>query len=433
MLHRTWRLGAFALGLPLTITAISISTEARASGPGCQPNPPVPNLEVRAGFTDFMADSDVTMIKSVLPRLGDAETDAAMRNADTMWYDETSMTFLYQDSVESVVGGRANCVGRLVGERNRGNVIGKLLNFFGPDFRFLFPFRKAAGTDAVTNSKVVNFWVPPKKDGRVMPVKYWKQANRGRWHWVFPVGTLFGEVLMQKSPDGTFYPFEIRTRKRYLDGWAVDVFRPFTNADALADAIVAKRPDWESDVKLRAAVAHLRTKTNLTRNTMHSVAFTRVFPDIVGALDVIPDLGDAQLVQELLREPFQSTEGKIWKEGGGLETYAPGSAADFGIVPKGYEMGMIPVNEVSCNRCHVETGHPLKDFEFDLVLYGEVWGEDRAFTWHLFDANDYVFDTWDEADSPTRRVNPRLAQAGLIVQQRPAANDPDYKQLPVPY
>ncbi len=433
MAHRILGVGALAHTLPLIVSGF-ISTHAFASGPGCEPHQPIPNLEVRNGFTDFMADSDLVVVKSALPTVANVDINAAMRGADTMWYDEASMVFLYQDSVESVVGGRANCVGRMVGERNRDNVIGKLLNYFGPDYKFLFPFRKAAGTDNVTNSRVVNFWLPPKKDGRVMPVKYWKQSNRGRWHWVFPVGTLFGEVLFQKGPDGNLYPFEVRTRKRYLDGWAVDMFRPFTSADALANAIVAKRPEWEDNAKLKAAVTHLRTKTNLTRNTMHSVAYSAVFPDIVGALDIIPDIGEARVIAELLRDTtFQSVEGKIWKEGGGLETYAPGSGADFGIVPKGYEMGMIPVNEVSCNRCHVETAHPLEDFESDLQLYGEVWGEDRTFTWHLFEPNDYIFDTWDQSDSPTRRVNPRLTQANLIIAQRPAANDPDYKQLPVPF
>ena len=39
-----------------------------------------------------------------------------------------------------------------------------------------------------------------------------------------------------------------------------------------------------------------------------------------------------------------TAEGAIWKEHGGKETYAPSGEGDFGIVPKGYEMGMIPVN-----------------------------------------------------------------------------------------
>src|SRR5690606_32497143 len=110
--------------------------------------------------------------KRVLPQVADSEVNDILHGEDTMWYDEDSMVFLYQDSIETVTGGRANCVGRDVGERNADNpAIAKLMNYFGPDYRFMFPFRTAAGTDNVTNSRVINFWAPPQKNGQTLPVR----------------------------------------------------------------------------------------------------------------------------------------------------------------------------------------------------------------------------------------------------------------------
>jgi hypothetical protein len=345
------------------------------------------------------------------------------------------MVFLYQDSVESVVGGRANCVGRKVGERNRSHPqIGKLLNYFGPDYRFKFPFRTAAGTDDASNVRVINFWAPPRANGQVLPVRWWKASARGRWHWVFPVGTVFGEVQYQQAPDQRWVVYEIRTRTRYLDGWIPNVFRPFARAEELAQAITAREPNWQSQPGVAAYVEHLRNANNLTPAQMVSEAFASVFPTIDGALDVLPALNQPELIYSLLREtPFQSVVGTIWKEGSGLETYAPGGAETFGIVPGRYKGGLLAVNEVSCNRCHNETGHWLADFEDDIVLYGEVWGEDRIFTWHLFKPHRFIFDTFDDSDSNSRMINDRMVRAGLLQEGRPQPSDMIYRQLPVPF
>jgi len=135
-------------------------------------------------------------------------------------------------------------------------------------------------------------------------------------------------------------------------------------------------------------------------------------------------------VIELLTEtPFVSTEGAVWKSNGALETYAPASLGNFSIVPKDYEMGMIPLNEVSCNRCHSHTGRRLGQFEFDIILYGEIWGEDQIFTWHLFKPHRYIYATWDDADG-SRKINTRMVEANLLKREKPSTSDPDYKPLP---
>lgn len=433
MAHRMTRSRAYA-GLLGFVALGGISFNALA-GP-CEFHAGPTNLAVRDGYTEFMPAAVVRPFKEVLPHVERAELDAAMRSEDSMWYDEGSMVFLYQDSVESVVGGRANCVARDVGERNASHPkISKLKNYFGPDYRFRFPFRMAAGTDNVTNVRVLNFWTPPKdSDGRALPVRWWKQSARGRWHWVFPVGTVFGEVMYEQAPNGQWYVFEVRMRKRYLDGWEIDLFRPFLTATAMADEVVTQRPNWQSDAEIARLVYHLRSPNTLTPYRLTTDVYRLAFPDIEGALDKLPDVSDSQLIIRLLTgTTFKSAEGAIWKEHGALETYAPAAEGNFSIVPKGYEIGMVAVNEVSCNRCHDQTGRKLGDFDFDVSAYGEVWGEDRIFTWHMFEPNRNIFGTFDDSDSNTRRPNPRLVRAGLLKNERPAVNDTIYKALPTPF
>jgi hypothetical protein len=398
---------------------------------GCQFKAPQVGTEVRPGYNEWMDKNRLAPFKNALPEVDEPEISAILKSSDTMWYDEASMIFLYQDSIESVVGGRANCVGRSVGENPPAPEVGKLKNFFGPDYRFVFPFRKAAGTDNVTNEAVINFWAPPKVNGKTLPVKYWRAGSRGHWYWTFPFGTVFGEILFEKADNGSYYVFEIRTRKRYRDGWSVNLFRPFATAEDLASAIIQRRPDWQQDANLMQVVNHLRNPATLTPYTLASKGFASVFQAIQGALDIVPDIADKSLVRDLLTTTkFISMEGKVWKKNGALETYAPSSAGEFSIVPKGYEAGMLAVNEVSCTRCHTETSRKIAHFDFDTQLYGEIWGEDRIFTWHPFDPNtSHIYATFDDADG-SRLVNNRLVQAGLLVQEKPSSNDANYKPLP---
>lgn len=401
----------------------------------CEPPSTQPTgLTVKDGYMDFLSPSELQPLKVRLPSVGDAEVESRMQSPDTMWYDEESMVFLYQDSIETVVGGRANCVGRKVGEANVAiPAIHKLVNYFGPDFRFGFPFRTAAGTDDVTNVKILNFWSPPRRNGSVLPVKYWRASARSRWNWTFPVGTLFGEVLFERGSDGNWYVFEIRTRKRYLDGWDPNVFRPFPRAEDMAKAVEAIEPDWYMSTDLRGLVRFLRDSSTLVPHRLESPAYGPLFPPVNGALDPLPAIQNEGLIRTLLtKTQFVSTEGKIWKENASLQTYAPGSQSNFHIVPKNYKMGLIPVNEVSCNRCHSETGRRLGELEFDIQLYGEIWGEDRIFTWHLFEPNPRIYDTWDDADV-SRKVNPKMMTARLLINQNPGAGDADYKPLPSAY
>jgi hypothetical protein len=415
----------------IALAAASLAAPRLQAEP-CQYAPQPTGLSTRAGYVEFMPAPQLAPFLAALPRIDDPAVDALLRSPDTMWYDDKSMVFSYQDSEEFVVGLRANCVGRVIAEMSRDQPqVGKLLQLFGPDYRFDYPFRTAAGTDGGPNVRALNFWVPPRGvDGKALPVRWWKTSARGRWRWLFPKGTVLGEVLFEVGPDGRLYPFEVRTRQRYLDGWSVAAYRPFLTAASLSAAVKNARPNWPQNAALSDLIAHLDDPNTLVETRLTAPVFAAVFPPMTGALDKLPPFGDDALVEELLQgQTFQSAEGAIWKENGTLETYAASSSAAFSIVPKDYTIGVVPVNEDGCNRCHTATGAHLGTFISDVSAYGEVWGEDRIFTWHLFEPREQIYGPWDD-NQGSRALNPRLVSAGLVQSGKPGAQDPVYRELP---
>lgn len=380
-------------------------------------------LATRTGYLDFIAPARLAPFKAKLPRVDDDKTMAALRDPDTVWYDELAMIFTYQDSQGDPRGLRANRVGYDTGINSTVPDIRKLVDYFEPN-TFKSPFKTVAGADHVPAGDLyaLNFWRLPKNGSGVRPVRYWNESN-GRWRWTFPIGTVFGEVLYMRAPDdGSWYVFEIRTRTRYAEGWDVAMFRPFASATEMAAAIRAARPGLGGD--LTSLVQHLERSDNLVAASLQGApVYQGIVAPITGALDFVPGTTDVALIKQLLTTTtFRSVEGAIWKEGGGKETYAPSTKAAFSVVPAQYAMGLIPVNEVSCKRCHDQTGRELGDLDDRIVLYGEMWGEDHIFTWHLFDAS---FDAFTVTDG-SRRINPRLVQAGMVQQGKPSTSDGAY-------
>jgi hypothetical protein len=255
---------------------------------------------------------------------------------------------------------------------------------------FKYPFAVAFGTDFTKDVYLLDFMALPKVDGKRLNVAYWVEGNR--WRWTFPIGTVMGEVLMIKAPAGlkqNYYAFEVRTRRRYKGGWIPNIYRPFTTATQLEGALISRNADWESKPNIKKVIEHLRsTETLIPRKITPTRPYQVAFKSLDGFLDFLPDFGDPQLVADLLSSsPFLSAEGKVWKAKGKQETYAASTKASFSVVPSNYDGGLIQVNEVSCNRCHQDAARPIGEFNDFTQLYGEIWGEDHIFTWHLFDEN----------------------------------------------
>jgi hypothetical protein len=380
----------------------------------------LPDSAFTAQAIDLMDPAKAAQLKALLPGTDDAALSAIFANPRTMWYDADSLKHVYQDSVTPILGVRANSIGRELAVDGQ--------KVFNTTKSFHFPFDVTAGMTFSDQTYNLNFWSLPERDGQLVPVA-WYQDDTTRWRWLFPVGTTFGEVMFLKDPQGALHVYEIRTRKRYADGWEVNAFRPFLTAPELAGAIVQRRPNWQSVPKLKTAVEALRSPATLTAKRLTSQYYTTTFEAVDGSLDAIPDLGDDALVKDLLTTAtFRSAEGKIWKQAGDKETYAASTAAAFSIVPKDYQGGLYPVNEVSCNRCHQDTGRQIGEFSFNSLLYGEIWGEDRIFTWHLFDESGNFYGAYDR----NRIMNRRFEAAGLVVRYEGGSDQPNtvYKELP---
>lgn len=385
------------------------------------------SLTTQSGYVDFMDPNEQEAMKELLPQLADTKLNDAMRSSRTMWYDDNAMVFVYQDSFGDPKGLRANRVGYDVGSNSSVPDIRLLVNYFKPG-KFRFPFGITAGADFHESDHVLYFWQPPVKNGKTLPVKYWK--NRSHFHWTFPVGTIFGEVLMINGPkEKDWHVFEVRVRERLKSSWKTSIFRPFVNAKQMAQAIQDERPNWQ-ETDLKALVNHLLDNTTLVDRTLDTEYYGKIVPDFKGSADYLPGTKDTALIHGFLKNRvFQDVMGTSWKKGNGKETFAAATKADFHIVPRDYIGGMFGTTEKACMTCHEHSGRPFKDLDSRVVLYGEIWGEDQIFTWHPFEIGTDSFTVSDGS----RRINKRLLSSGLLVREKPSSSDPNYEILPLPY
>jgi hypothetical protein len=371
---------------------------------------------------DLMPQGRLAEFAARVPCLAPGDLRATIESTRTFWYDKKSLTPGYQDSfgdnVVAPIGMRPNTIDSSLIDTA---VPGGHAQIFVEHGVFHFPFGKPIG--GVTNVEVVDFWQLPQDGGVTLPVVYWKRDPNQYTHrveWMFPAGTVFGELLFM-TEDGVRYPFEIRTRTRTLDGWAVDVFRPFPRATDFADAIEAKREaraDWAASTALDALVTQLRAEA-LEPFHVGATHFVGAFADRDAGRDSLPALSatDAELVHQLLMTtPFTSSRGVAWKQAGGMYAWAAAASGPGQIVPKSFNAAAIEVNETSCDSCHRDAGRPFKTWYDNILAYGELWGNDEIFTWHPFtldrfvDANGAVVNF----NYDNRQIRPDFVAADLI-------------------
>lgn len=385
-----------------------------------------------AAAPQLLPAADLQRYKAALPQVAYKALEEIFQSPDTMWWDKETMIPSYQDSVGdgsyTPIGARANSQGRAV-------IVPEGKRLFSEDGEtWSFPFSHTAGTDRATNLFVVNFMWLPSENGALLPIVYETVDNNSalgglglhQWTWMYPRGAVLGEVLYLVDGTGALYAAEIRTRKRYLDGWATNAFRPFPTARSLAAAIKDARADWMTRPNLAAFIAHLEDDSTLTTASLTSPAWN----DLVtfqGFIDPLPALGDEALVKELLTNtPFISAYGEPWKTDGARTAFAPSTTERFGFVPDHYEAGLLEVRESTCTQCHVDAGRAIDDFEPAAILYGDVWGSDQIFSFHPWDQSRYV-----NFNNENRVVRPELGMAGIFVRYN-VAQHPDrlYRRLP---
>jgi hypothetical protein len=165
------------------------------------------------------------------------------------------------------------------------------------------------------------------------------------------------------------------------------VFRPFPTASVLAATIKAKRPAWQSAPSLKALVEALEDTSTLVPRQVGSPAFANLV-SLQGSVDApLPDVGDDALVRELLTSTtFVGAYGTAWKTNGAARAFgATGPAAGLSVVPNRFELGLIEVREATCTKCHDQGGTFIGSLVDQAILYGDVWGTDRIFSFHPFE------------------------------------------------
>jgi hypothetical protein len=399
--------------LPI-ILLISCGGDLSRSSVGQSNDAYVSMPEVQPGYVEMLNPQRLAQIRNSMPALFDQRMHSVMHSPQTMWYDETAIVPGYQDSMGSPVGMRPNTIESILINLAVPGGWERLFAFRG---RFNFPFG-TGGADRSPNLVKINFWHVPRDESGILPVVYWR-LNFSRWRWLFPKGTIMGEVLLVKLSNGSTPVFEVRTRERTLDGWVNAIFRPYLTSTSLSRAIKSHRPDWASNPKLRSAVNHLESSGTLSSSVLRTQQYAGSFADQSGYLDVVPSLGDAPLVEELLRPAvFQPVRSNIvWKSDGGKVAFAASSASGDNIVPSSYDGGMLAVDDVSCRRCHDQAGRQIGNFHDEMVLYGELWGEDETFSWHPFENSKFVDQQGNvkNFNDDNRSLRSDFAAAGLVV------------------
>lgn len=397
------------------------------------PEPPDTRVNVPVDAerpVDIMPPTRLAEIAPRMPHVADPWLKAVLESPDTMWYDKLSIIPGYQDSfgdnTQLPIGMRPNSIAPVMINLA---VPGGHQQLFVEHGLFHFPFGRGIGGAARTDNFVVDFWqVPRDQAGAILPVVYWQRDPNQYTHrveWMFPRGTVFGEVLFQIDASGTWYPFEIRVRVRELDHWRNDVYRPFPTAGELAAALeqaAAANPSWQT-ADVAALAAHARDSGTVVAETLRATNFASAFPATPGAKDVLPALADPAVLKHLLMTvPFRSAKGLPWKQQGGLVAHAATTQAGFHIVPRGYDGGHFEVSDTSCARCHQDAGRPFRDWYPNVIAYGELWGGDDVFTWHPFDTANFVDANGDvrNFNYDNRRIRADFTAGGVIVRYAPA-------------
>lgn len=354
----------------------------------------------------LMSAQKEARLRKLLPKLGDDAMQALLDDKRLILYTEEEMPRCHQDWDGSLPGLHSPYY----------NISANGSERFGNGNRE-FPWGTPAGTHRATDLYTFRFLYLPQDDsGKTLPVVYYRKHLRGDttqgYAWMYPAGTVFGEVLCLKAKDGVAAAFELRVRKRDQVSWDVDVFRPFPTAESLANRVKELRPEWEQTPALAKLVAHLTEDKALPLGRLVDNHPSRRVIDQAMGVDSLPAINDDKLVLELLTTTtFASAHGELWRKGTNATfTSAPTTDARFHIVPAKYDAGYIEVDQHSCMRCHQTANQHVRNFDFGRDWYGRVRGSDGIFSWHPFDPGSISGNGYGS----TPRLRASLISAGVL-------------------
>jgi hypothetical protein len=180
-----------------------------------------------------------------------------------------------------------------------------------------FPWRTPGGLDFAENAtSSFKFMLLPARhgggEGTRWPVVVYNETLRGSrmgphegYAWLFPVGTVFGEVLVLRDSRGLLHTFEVRLRIRESTYWDVDILRPFPTAKDLA-----KRLSELDGERYAVLIDQLTKPVVLTQKTLSDPDHrTRRGFVAQAAEDYLPRLGESLAADLLDSTPFKAAVG----------------------------------------------------------------------------------------------------------------------------
>jgi len=381
----------------LTIGAISTGAILYFGQPTTPPSPkiqvqsihrPILKVPVVGSQIKLMSQEEDFYYRNKLPRCTDFFANSLAGDSRLIWYTSKEMPCTYQ---LNNVGHSGGTEFHLCNHNISGDPIeSQRPHGKGGNGNIEFPWL-TGGTDNCPNVNSVKFLLLPEGKS----IQMFRPAfpeNRGvpplkGYGWTYPVGTIVGELLLMKAPNGEEHAFELRLRIKDNAGWDVDIFRPYPTVIDLVNKIKELRPHWQSDQRLAAAIYQIEQsvpkETRLADNHPDHVAF-----DVTAGVDELPELPES-LVYELMDTPFYSAKNKTWK---GANCFAPTTRSQWSIVPARYDGTFLGTDRQSCNKCHENTFDHVTKFDYKRGWYGFVRGSDKIFSFHPIDPDCIRFD-----------------------------------------
>jgi hypothetical protein len=349
-----------------------------------------------------------------------------LNDEDTLLVTDDAMPPAYQDSTDD------DHFGPFRNDADKPNFVAPL--FEGRTFKF--PFGQTGGLHQSPTMKKFNFLHLPKVNGKMLPIVYYKKTtypstrngrSSYRLYWLFPKGTVAGEVLWHQGPNESF-TFEIRTEERDLAYWERNAFSLFPTSESAAAAIKQIRPNWKEDKTLLSLIRQLEDPTTLKASVVED---TFGIFSASGGIDVLPEeLNEAMAIELYNKFPLESRRNKNWKKHGDLISRAPtpNPKVSFSLRPQGDLSYPIAVNSTSCANCHREIGRPFSDLVPRAVLYGEIWGNDEVFFFHPWAPENLLTNAGEMSDN---RMNFRreFVEGGIFQAYDPKLHSTEYYQV----
>ncbi|NBX68271.1 MAG: hypothetical protein EBR01_04825 [Proteobacteria bacterium] len=358
---------------------------------------PRPQATSAKNSIQLLPQNKLNFYRSILPKVENPDLEAVLKDPNTIFFDKSSMVPGYQDPSLPVSGVRTT----EEGFRGAGFAAGATQLYLNQQGH-LRGFHKGVGLEGSGNTNTFHFLNLPKDaNGNLQKIKVFKRIippdETPVYDWVFPKGTVSGEIVYNTDSAGKPQVLEIRTRTKDRDqgAWAPDIVKPFPTASSLSERLT-EVAQTNPALKAEAEVLqrHLRNPARLQPLELKRDGFQKGNFESRGGTDVLPNMSET-MVKALLATPFKSSLGTEWDNNGRVTAFAPTSNQPNGIVSQHGRSGAIRVDRESCNKCHEDSNKPIYKFfnenhpmfNSSIRAYGNLPGSDRNLRFTIFDQN----------------------------------------------